>query len=96
MVARRTCVSCLVIASLGVLVIKYCPENQLCVQHITIHLKLEQIDIDKHTQVEVRCKIESLSFSAHADSKGIMQLIQQTQPANVMLVHGEPQKMYEQ
>ena len=44
-------------------------------------------------QLHVRCKIRHLSFSAHADAKGIMTLIKQVEPANVMLVHGERQKM---
>ena len=34
-----------------------------------------------------------MSFSAHADAKGIMQLIRHCQPRNVMLVHGENEKM---
>ena len=34
-----------------------------------------------------------MSFSAHADAKGIMQLIQYCQPKNVLLVHGEGKKM---
>ena len=34
-----------------------------------------------------------MSFSAHADAKGIMQLIKNCEPKNVVLVHGENQKM---
>jgi len=34
-----------------------------------------------------------MSFSAHADAKGIMQLIQYCEPQNVLLVHGEGAKM---
>jgi hypothetical protein len=34
-----------------------------------------------------------LSFSAHADSKGILKLIHYCQPQNIMLVHGEKSKM---
>ena len=37
--------------------------------------------------------VQYMSFSAHADAKGIMQLIRQCQPSNVMLVHGEAAKM---
>lgn len=37
--------------------------------------------------------VEYMSFSAHADAKGIMQLIQYCEPKNVMLVHGEAVKM---
>ena len=34
-----------------------------------------------------------MSFSAHADAKGIMQLIKNCEPKNVVLVHGENLKM---
>jgi integrator complex subunit 11 len=37
--------------------------------------------------------VKNLSFSAHADAKGIMQLIRQSGAKNVMLVHGEKVKM---
>lgn len=37
--------------------------------------------------------VEYMSFSAHADAKGIMQLIQNCEPRNVLLVHGEAAKM---
>lgn len=53
-----------------------------------------KVDLDSRTSLEVRCKVKNLSFSAHADAKGIMQLIKMSQPANVILVHGEKGKMY--
>ena len=53
----------------------------------------KRVEIDKKTQVDVKLQVRSLSFSAHADAKGIMQLIQQCEPKNVMLVHGEKGKM---
>lgn len=34
-----------------------------------------------------------MSFSAHTDSKGIMDLIEFLQPDNVVLVHGEKEGM---
>ncbi|KAL5017738.1 hypothetical protein ScPMuIL_005181 [Solemya velum] len=37
--------------------------------------------------------VQYMSFSAHADAKGIMQLISQCEPRNVLLVHGEAAKM---
>jgi len=37
--------------------------------------------------------IQYLSFSAHADAKGIMQLIRHCEPKNILLVHGEAAKM---
>jgi len=53
---------------------------------------------NKHIEIEgkvydVHMQIANLSFSAHADMKGIMQLIRQVAPSNVMLVHGEAKKM---
>lgn len=45
------------------------------------------------TIVEVKLQVKNLSFSAHVDSKGIMQLVRHCNPRNVMLVHGERAKM---
>ncbi|KAI8817616.1 beta-lactamase-like protein, partial [Fimicolochytrium jonesii] len=53
----------------------------------------KQIQIDAHTRVDVNMQVENLSFSAHADAKGILQLIKMCAPRNVMLVHGEKKKM---
>lgn len=44
-------------------------------------------------QLEVRMQVEYMSFSAHADAKGIMQLVGQAEPQSVLLVHGEAKKM---
>ncbi len=41
----------------------------------------------------MKLAVEYMSFSAHADAKGIMQLIQNCEPKNVVLVHGENSKM---
>ncbi|PVU93062.1 hypothetical protein BB559_003463 [Furculomyces boomerangus] len=51
------------------------------------------VDIDQYTKVKVNLKVENLSFSAHADAKGIMELVRQAQPSNVVLVHGEKSRM---
>ena len=53
-----------------------------------------QVEIDKKTTIDVKCQVVNLSFSAHADVKGIMHLIQMAEPRNVLLVHGEKGKMY--
>lgn len=45
------------------------------------------------SQLDVKLSVQYMSFSAHADAKGIMQLISQCEPRNVMLVHGEAAKM---
>ncbi|KAI8806327.1 beta-lactamase-like protein, partial [Cladochytrium replicatum] len=53
----------------------------------------KKIAIDKYQTVQVKLQVENLSFSAHADAKGIMELINMCEPRNVMLVHGEKLKM---
>lgn len=52
-----------------------------------------KIECDKKTTIDVRCGVSHLSFSAHADAKGIIQLIRDCEPRNVFLVHGEKEKM---
>jgi len=53
----------------------------------------KRVDLDNRQTVEVKMAVEYMSFSAHADAKGIMQLIQYCEPKNVLLVHGEADKM---
>lgn len=43
--------------------------------------------------ITVKMDVQSMSFSAHADSKGILQVVEDVGPAAVMLVHGEREKM---
>uniref|UniRef100_A0A8C1HJR7 Integrator complex subunit 11 n=1 Tax=Cyprinus carpio carpio TaxID=630221 RepID=A0A8C1HJR7_CYPCA len=45
------------------------------------------------TLLDVKLQVEYMSFSAHADAKGIMQLIRMAEPRNMLLVHGEAKKM---
>ncbi|TRY74449.1 hypothetical protein TCAL_10092 [Tigriopus californicus] len=52
-----------------------------------------KIEFKKGKPVEVKMSVQYMSFSAHADAKGIMQLISYCEPRNVMLVHGEAAKM---
>ncbi|KAI1297236.1 Integrator complex subunit 11 [Halotydeus destructor] len=52
-----------------------------------------EIELENKQKLVVKMAVEYMSFSAHADAKGIMQLIQQCEPKNVMLVHGEAAKM---
>ncbi|KAJ1794117.1 Integrator complex subunit 11, partial [Coemansia sp. RSA 2399] len=54
---------------------------------------MKVVDIDQYTQVHVNIDVQNLSFSAHADAKGIMELIRQASPRNVVLVHGEKSRM---
>lgn len=55
--------------------------------------KKGRMELDRRTMVDVKLYSTKISFSAHADAKGILELIQQVQPRNVMLVHGEKEKM---
>ena len=52
----------------------------------------KKINIDGK-DVFVKIRIFSMSFSAHADAKGIMELLNHLEPSNVVLVHGEKEKM---
>jgi len=52
----------------------------------------KQIEMDGR-MYDIKLRVEYMSFSAHADAKGIMQLIDNVKPDNVMFVHGENQKM---
>ncbi|KAF8567376.1 hypothetical protein P879_03590 [Paragonimus westermani] len=53
---------------------------------------VRRLEFDRQT-LDVNMRVEYLSFSAHADARGIMQLISHCQPRQVMLVHGEASKM---
>ncbi len=51
------------------------------------------IDIDRVNTINVALQVKHLSFSAHADAKGIIQLIRMSKAKRVLLVHGEKAKM---
>ncbi|CAG2104552.1 unnamed protein product, partial [Medioppia subpectinata] len=51
------------------------------------------VEFENKQSIEVKMSVQYMSFSAHADAKGIMTLIQQCEPKNVLLVHGEASKM---
>ena len=53
----------------------------------------KRLEFEKGQITEVKMSVQYMSFSAHADAKGIMQLISWCEPRNVMLVHGEGEKM---
>lgn len=53
----------------------------------------KKIEFENRQIVEVKMSVQYMSFSAHADAKGIMQLIRHCEPAKVLLVHGEATKM---
>lgn len=67
-----------------------------CVQGTVGHKILngaKKVEFENRQMIDVKMSVEYMSFSAHADAKGIMQLIQYCEPKNVMLVHGEAAKM---
>ncbi|ESN94141.1 hypothetical protein HELRODRAFT_103064 [Helobdella robusta] len=53
----------------------------------------KKIELENRQILDVKMSVQYMSFSAHADAKGIMQLIKQCCPENVVLVHGEAGKM---
>lgn len=53
----------------------------------------KKVEIDSFTTIDVNLQVRNLSFSAHADAKGIMQLIRHCEPRHVVLVHGERGQM---
>uniref|UniRef100_A0A8D1SVU4 Integrator complex subunit 11 n=1 Tax=Sus scrofa TaxID=9823 RepID=A0A8D1SVU4_PIG len=67
-----------------------------CVQGTVGHKILSgqrKLELEGRQVLEVKMQVEYMSFSAHADAKGIMQLVGQAEPENVLLVHGEAKKM---
>uniref|UniRef100_A0A4W4DVE5 Integrator complex subunit 11 n=1 Tax=Electrophorus electricus TaxID=8005 RepID=A0A4W4DVE5_ELEEL len=67
-----------------------------CVQGTVGHKILngqKKLEMEGRATLEVKLQVEYMSFSAHADAKGIMQLIRMAEPHNILLVHGEAKKM---
>ncbi|KRY91597.1 Integrator complex subunit 11 [Trichinella pseudospiralis] len=54
---------------------------------------IRKLDLENGTTLDVKLSVEYMSFSAHADSKGIVQLIRNCDPRHVLFVHGEESKM---
>ncbi|KAL2642927.1 hypothetical protein R1flu_010514 [Riccia fluitans] len=48
--------------------------------------KATKLDVDKRSPVDVRCQVHQLSFSAHTDAKGILDLVKHVSPRNVVLL----------
>lgn len=49
--------------------------------------------VQSKVTLNVACNVRQLSFSAHADAKGILSLLRTVHPTAVVLVHGERHKM---
>nr|XP_039268490.1 integrator complex subunit 11-like [Styela clava] len=54
---------------------------------------MRKIELQPGKVVEIKMQVQYMSFSAHADAKGIMQLTRMCEPEHVLLVHGEAKKM---
>ncbi|XP_057834725.1 cleavage and polyadenylation specificity factor subunit 3-II isoform X2 [Cryptomeria japonica] len=63
------------------------------VGHKLMSGKSTRVKVDNRTHIEVRCQVHMLSFSAHTDAKGIMDLVKHVSPRHTILVHGEKPKM---
>ncbi|KAH9325980.1 hypothetical protein KI387_006158, partial [Taxus chinensis] len=63
------------------------------VGHKLMSGKATRVKVDNRTHIEVHCQVHMLSFSAHTDAKGIMDLVKHVSPRHTVLVHGEKPKM---
>jgi hypothetical protein len=63
------------------------------VGHAIVTGQRKNVQIDASTAIDVRCAVRSISFTAHADQDGLVALIRQAAPKNVLLVHGEASKL---
>ena len=52
----------------------------------------KKVEIDGET-IDVNCEVFYMSFSAHADQKGLLQLVNNIEPKNLVLVHGDFEAM---
>jgi hypothetical protein len=52
----------------------------------------KKVEIDGEI-VEVKCEVFYMSFSAHADQKGLLQLVNNIEPKNLVLIHGDYEAM---
>ncbi|KAM4571987.1 integrator complex subunit 11 [Fundulus diaphanus] len=67
-----------------------------CVQGTIGHKILNgqrKLEMEGRATLDVKLQVEYMSFSAHADAKGIMQLVRMAEPRSMLLVHGEAVKM---
>lgn len=71
----------------------YCVKGTVGNKLLTMDPATRTIELDRRTSLRVELQVRYLSFSAHADARGILQLIRQADPQNVCLVHGEKEKM---
>uniref|UniRef100_A0A4W5NTX7 Integrator complex subunit 11 n=1 Tax=Hucho hucho TaxID=62062 RepID=A0A4W5NTX7_9TELE len=53
----------------------------------------KQLEMENRQTLDVKLQVEYMSFSVHADPKGIMPLIRMAEPRNMLLVHREAKKI---
>jgi integrator complex subunit 11 len=70
----------------------YCVEGTA--GHRILNRRSDEVDIGGRKLV-VKCQVRALSFSAHADCRGCLNLIRNVEPAAVVCVHGESSKMHQ-
>jgi integrator complex subunit 11 len=66
----------------------FCFANTLAARLLT-KAEGSTADVDRN----IRCKLINMSFSAHADARGIVRTIRRLRPRAVMLVHGDESKI---
>ena len=52
----------------------------------------KKVEIDGEI-IDVKCEVFYMSFSAHADQKGLLQLVKNIEPKNLVLIHGDYEAM---
>jgi integrator complex subunit 11 len=67
----------------------YCSPGSI--GHKVLSMK-KKIEIDKK-YYNIKCRVMSMSFSAHVDSKGIMEFLTYLNPSNILMVHGDNEGM---
>lgn len=73
------------------LIAGYCCENTLA-KHILSEPD-EILSMDGQTKLARKCRVEYISFSAHADYKQTSEFVRALHPPQIVLVHGEANEM---
>lgn len=61
--------------------------------HAVVTGQRKGLRLSASVTIDVRCAVRNISFSAHADADGLVSIIRQAEPRNVLLVHGEASKL---
>ena len=74
----------------GVIITGYCVEKTLAREVLALPHK---IDFGNNKEKELLMSVKSVTFSAHSDFKHTDEFIQELEPKNIVLVHGEKKEM---